>query len=379
MGWSRMGAVVLSGTGSGLPDHRELIQSGHVSEGSSMVAPARRRVTIADVARHAQVSVTAVSKVIRNANGVSSAMKDRVKAAINELDYRPQTAARGMRGRTFTIGLMLPHIRNPFFADILDGLSEYLDNTDYQAFMIRGGATRKVESRAVDALMDRQVDGIIMIAPLASKARLEDVAKEKPTVVLARHERSLYYDSVYADDEMGAELVVRHLIEIGHRRIAHITHQDDSIARPGDLLHNIRSAAYERVMREHGLGDEIAVATSFYHEQGGYDGARRLLSRTPRPTAIFAGADQAAFGALAAVHEAGLSVPADVSVAGYDNTHLAALPNLALTSVDQDGAEMGRAAGKLLLERIESRTTPVRFSVTPSLVVRGSTAAPMTR
>ncbi|PZG23695.1 LacI family DNA-binding transcriptional regulator [Nonomuraea aridisoli] len=338
-----------------------------------MVAPGRRRVTIADVASHAQVSVTAVSKVIRNAYGVSPAMRERVRAAIEELGYRPQAAARGMRGRTFTIGLMLPHIRNPFFADIVDGLAEYLQSTDYQAFMIQGGATRKVESRAVDALMDRQVDGIIMVAPLASKARLEEVAREKPTVVLARHERSSYYDTVSDDDEAGAELVVNHLLALGHRRIAHITHQDDSQARPSDLLHNIRAATYERVMREHGLAGEIAVAKSFYHERGGYEGARELLSRSPRPTAIFAGADQAALGALAAVHEAGLAVPADVSVAGYDNTHLAALPCIDLTSVDQDGAVMGGAAGKLLLERIEGRTSAVRFTVTPTLVVRGST------
>ncbi|MFB4269695.1 LacI family DNA-binding transcriptional regulator [Nonomuraea sp. GTA35] len=336
----------------------------------------RRRVTIADVASHAQVSVTAVSKVINNAYGVSPAMKDKVKTAIQELGYRPQAVARGMRGRTFTIGLVLPHIRNPFFADILDGLTAHLHTTDYQAFMIQGGATRKVEQRAVDALLSRQVDGIIMVAPLASKARLEDVAQDKPLVVLARHERSPHYDSVYDDDEAGAELVVTHLIQLGHRRIAHITHQDDSLARPADLLHTIRSTTYERVMREHGLADEIAIATSYYNEQGGYDGTRELLARTPRPTAIFAGADQAALGALAAIHQAGLTVPADISVAGYDNTHLAALPNIALTSIDQDGHEMGRAAGKLLLERIEGRMTPVRFTVTPSLVVRASTAAP---
>jgi LacI family transcriptional regulator len=336
----------------------------------------RRRVTIADVAGHAQVSVTAVSKVIRNAYGVSPEMKDRVKAAIEELGYRPQAVARGMRGRTFTVGVVLPHIRNPFFADILDGLTDQLEETDYQAFMIQGGTTRKVEHRAVDALVDRQVDGIIMVAPLASKSRLEEVAQEKPTVVLARHERSAYYDSVFDDDDAGAELVVEHLIALGHRRIAHITHQDNSQARPADLLHVIRAETYKRVMREHGLADEIAVATTFYHEKGGYDGTHQLLSRSPRPTAIFAGADQAALGVLAALHEAGLSVPADISVAGYDNIHLAALPNITLTSVDQDGAVMGRAAGKLLLERIEGRTTPVRFSVTPSLILRGSTAAP---
>jgi LacI family transcriptional regulator len=130
-------------------------------------------------------------------------------------------------------------------------------------------------------------------------------------------------------------------------------------------------------MREHGLADEIAVATTSYSAEGGYEGARRLLARSPQPTAIFAGADQAAFGALAAIHEAGLSVPADVSVIGYDNIRLAALPNIALTSIDQDGVVMGRTAGRLLLERIEgSRTPPVRFSLTPSLVLRRTTGAP---
>src|SRR6266567_1042221 len=127
-----------------------------------MATPSRRRrVTIADVAGHAQVSTTAVSKVIRNAYGVSAAMRDRVQAAIDELGYRPQASARGMRGRTFTIGVLLPDIRSPFFAEILDGLGEHLGDTDYQAIMIQSGATLKTESRAIDALVDRQVDGIL--------------------------------------------------------------------------------------------------------------------------------------------------------------------------------------------------------------------------
>ncbi|MEU4226335.1 LacI family DNA-binding transcriptional regulator [Nonomuraea sp. NPDC026600] len=342
-----------------------------------MVTPnRRRRVTIADVASHAQVSITAVSKVIRNAYGVSPAMKDRVKTAIQELGYRPQAAARAMRGRTFTIGVVLPHIRNPFFADILDGLTEQLEGTDYQAIMIQGGVTRQAEKRAVDALMDRQVDGILMVGPLAAKTRLEEVGHDMPTVVLGRHERSAVYDSVVDDDDAGSELVVKHLISLGHRRIVHITHQDNSSARPADLLHIIRAEAYKRVMHEHGLQDETAIAKAYYNEEGGYQGARELLSRSPRPTAIFAGADQAAFGALAAVHEAGLSVPADISVAGYDNTKLADLPNISLTSVDQDGAVMGSTAARLLLERVEGRTSAVRFSVNPRLVIRRSTAPP---
>src|SRR5918992_1211765 len=336
----------------------------------------RRRATISDVASHAQVSTTAVSKVLRNAYGVSPAMRDRVRAAINELGYRPHAGARAMRGRTFTIGVLLPHIRNPFFPEIVDGLIEQLADTDYQVIIVQGGETPKAETRAIDALVDRRVDGILVVAPLSSKRRLEEVAEGVPTVVLGPHERSTVYDSVFDDDDAGAELVVEHLVALGHRRIAHIAQRDAGRPRPASVLHTIRAETYKRVMRDHGLGDELAIAATAYTEEGGYQGARRLLARSPRPTAIFAGADVAAFGALAARHEAGLAVPADISVAGYDNTWLAALANVSLTSVDQDGGTMGRTVGRLLLERIEGRTASVRFSVTPTLVPRRSTGPP---
>jgi LacI family transcriptional regulator len=341
-----------------------------------MVAPERRRrVTISDVAKHAGVSKAAVSKVIRNDYGVSDAMRERVKRAIDELGYRPQAAARALRGRAFTIGVLMRHIGIPFYAEIMTGLVDQLAESDYQAIMIQGGTRDKTEKRAMDALMDRQVDGILMIAPLVGRTQLEQVAREIPTVVLGRHDRSPAYDSIVDDDRVGSELVMEHLIGLGHRRIGHITfHQE--YGRPSDQMPRIRAETYERVMRDQGLGDEIAVAATSYSEEGGYNGARELLSRTPRPTAIFAGSDEAALGVLAALHEAGLSVPDDISVAGYDNTRLTAHPNIALTTVNQDGVVMGRMAGRLLLERIEGRTSPVHFSVIPSLVVRGSTASP---
>ncbi|MEV5890197.1 LacI family DNA-binding transcriptional regulator [Nonomuraea fuscirosea] len=335
----------------------------------------QRRVTITDVARHAQVSTTAVSKVLRNAYGVSEAMRVKVRAAIDDLGYRPHNAARAMRGRTFTIGVLLPHIRNPFFADIIDGLTDEISASGYQAIMVQsGGRDPAAERRASDALVDRQVDGVFWVAPACARAQLEQLAEETPLVVLGRHDRSSRYDCVLDDDEVGAELAVEHLIGLGHRRIAHIA--DSLVSRSTALLQTIRSATYERVMTEHGLAGHIAVARTSYTEEGGYEGTRELLSRDPRPTAIFAGSDQAAFGALAAVHEAGLTVPGDISVAGYDNARVTGLAHIALTSVDQDGALMGRTAGRLLLERIGGRTAAVRFSVTPTLVTRRSTAPP---
>jgi LacI family transcriptional regulator len=315
-----------------------------------------------------------VSKVLRNAYGVSDAMRDRVTRAIEELGYRPQAAARAMRGRSFTIGLVLPHIRNPFFSTVVDGLTEHVSGSGYQVIMVQGGGLNQAaEHQAVEALVDRQVDGILLIAPLASKARLEEIAKITPTVVLGRHDRSGVYDAVLDDDEAGTTLTVEHLIALGHRRIAHISHKDSSSTGPASLLHAIRAKTYQRVMTEHGLEEHIAIAATFYTEDGGYQGARRLLTAEPRPTAIFAGADLAAFGALAAFHEAGLKVPDDISVAGYDNTTMAALAHISLTSVDQDGTIMGKTAGRLLLERVEGRTTAVRFVVTPTLVPRRST------
>ncbi|MGI8334523.1 LacI family DNA-binding transcriptional regulator [Actinomadura scrupuli] len=314
-----------------------------------------------------------MSKVLRNAYGVSPAMRDRVKAAIDELGYRPHAAARAMRGRTFTIGVLLPDIRNPVFPDIVDGLISQVAAADYQVIIVQGGSDPKSEARAINALVDRQVDGLLVVAPLTSKAPLEEVAEGVPTVVLGPHEKSAVYDSVLDDDDAGVELVMEHLIALGHRRIAHIAHQDSSRRRPGATLQTIRAQTYKRVMRDRGLADDIAVAVTSYTEEGGYLGARELLARSPRPTAIFAGADLAAFGALAAVHEAGLAVPADISVAGYNNTRLAALSNISLTSVDQDGTTMGRTVGRLLLERIEGRAASVRFAINPVLVPRRST------
>ena len=293
--------------------------------------------------------------MIRNAYGVSPAAKHRIQAAIEELGYRPQATARGMRGRTFTIGMVLPHIRNPFFADILDGLCEQLADTGYQPIMVQGGVTRKAEKQAVDALVDRQVDGIIMVAPLASKTRMEEVAQETPTVVLARHEKSTVYDSVFDDDDTGAEAVVTHLIELGHRRIAHITHQDNSIAQPDDLLHIIRARPTNASCASTGWATRSPSrppSTTRRAATTGREAARPLPApdrdlRRRRP-----GGDRRAGRGP----RADLSVPGDVSIAGYDNTLLAALPNIALTSVNQDGVVMGRTAGRLLLERIEGRS-----------------------
>ncbi|MET8977100.1 LacI family DNA-binding transcriptional regulator [Streptomyces sp. NPDC004539] len=334
-----------------------------------------RRVTIVDVARHAQVSTTAVSKVLRNAYGASPEMRARVRRAIEELGYRPLAAARGLRGRTYTVGVMLPDIRNPFFPEILDGITGRLADTDYQVFLGPGCNGEKEEARVTEAMIDRGMDGLVLVAPVSSRTRLEAVAATVPTVVVGRHGHSAAYDTVVDDDVAGAALVVGHLVELGHRRIAHIEHRETDPTRAAEMPNAQRADGYRRAMRAHGLVDDV-VSTS-YTQRGGYEGARELLARPQRPTAVFAGADIVAMGVLEALSEAGLTTPGDLSLAAYDNTALAALAPVSLTSVDQAGRQLGDNAARLLLDRIEDRGKPsAQVKLSPTLVVRRSTAAP---
>ncbi|MFC0106181.1 LacI family DNA-binding transcriptional regulator [Kibdelosporangium aridum] len=337
-----------------------------------------RRITIVDVAKHAQVSTTAVSKVLRNAYGTSPAMREKVQQAIAELGYRPRAAARGMRGQTYTVGVMLPDIRNPFFPDIIDGITERLRDTEYHVLLGPGGCDdEEGEAEVAEAMIDRGMDGLILIAPVSSRSRLDRIASIVPTVVVGRHGHSARYDTVVDDDTAGAALVVNHLADLGHKRIAHVEHFETDPDRLAEMPNAIRAQGYRQAMRARGLADEIDVVSTAYTQEGGYLGAKELLARPRLPTAIFAGADIAAMGVLHALAEAGLSVPGDISVAGYDNTTFAALGLISLTSVDQAGRQTGSNAARLLLDRIANPQTPAaQIKLSPTLIARGTTAPP---
>jgi LacI family transcriptional regulator len=337
-------------------------------------APARR-VTIVDVAKHAGVSTTAVSKVLRNAYGASPGMQAKVRAAIDELGYRPSASARGLRGQTFTIGVMLPDLRNPFFADILDGVNAQLGGTDYQVLIAAACNDEPAEAHVTDAMIDRNMDGVILVAPLTSRQRLDRIAHTVPTVVVGRHGHSAAYDTVADDDFPGAGLMVAHLAALGHRRIAHIEHLETDPVRLTEMPNAVRADGYRHAMRAHGLGEHIQIASTTYTQQGGYLGAKQLLAAPQRPTAIFAGADIVAMGVLDALTEAGLSAPADISVGGYDNTTFAAFGPISLTTVDQAGRQIGANAARLLLDRIADSTRPTaQIKLSPTLVTRRTTA-----
>jgi LacI family transcriptional regulator len=333
-----------------------------------------RRATIHDVAREAGVSVSAVSKVLRNAYGVSPEMQAKVTLAIEKLGYRPQTAARAMRGRSYTIGVMILEMSSPFLPEIVQGITDELEPTPFQEILVVPGISPQRQQRSAEALVDRQVDGLILIAPWTSASYLEGLGASMPTVAIARHGGAANFDTVVDNDFEGAGMMVDHLVALGHRRIVHTSQPSGGLKRPFVLSHTARCDGYVRAMKRHRLTPDVIVTA--YTEQGGYDAAVKALDRPTPPTAIFAGADIAAFGVLRAAEERGIRVPEDLTVTGYDNVFASTIGRVSLTTVDQSGPLTGKLSAKLLLERIDGRTQPIHSVISPRLVVRSTSAAP---
>jgi LacI family transcriptional regulator len=295
-------------------------------------------------------------------------MRQRVSAVIDRLGYRPHTGARAMRGSSYTVGVLLAQLAAPFQVEIAEGISDHLQATPYQEVIVSAGLSPERQIQSVEALIDRNVDGLILVAPWMSTDWIEALARKVPTVVIARHGGATQFDTVIDDDERGARLMVAHLVGLGHRRIAHISEVSGGLRWPFVLPQTARQRGYEQAMTEHGLEPDVLLTG--YSVEGGYEGAREALSRAVRPTAVFGGADTAALGALRAAEELGLRVPADVSIAGYDDIAVAGLGRISLTTVDQDGHLTGAVSARLLQERIEGRTTAVQYVVSPTLIPR---------
>jgi LacI family transcriptional regulator len=233
------------------------------------------------------------------------------------------------------------------------------------------------EYDAILALADGLVDGIVAVSPMVDTAWLEELAARVPVVMLGIHDDPENYDTVVGDDELGAREVMRHLLQLGHRRIAHVTEGHAVTAGNLRTPHSVRWRVYLDSMTEAGFGSLATVVRRGNGRDSIRQATAELLARSDPPTAIFAGHDDIALDVLAAIADSGRAY-GEVSVAGYDNTDLAAHPLLSLTSVDQRGAEMGAEAVTMLLERIRGRTERRQHVVTPTLRVRGSTGPPPT-
>lgn len=325
--------------------------------------------TIIDVARRAGLSKSVVSRVMRDEPSVSAASRAAVMAAAGALGYRANAVARSLvQRRTYNVGVMVSDLHNIFFAEVLDGLYAAAVDHGYRTLITTGNRDPAAEERALEQLLELRADGVVLAGARLPAKVVAAAARAIPIALVGSDLRLKDVDVVVDDDFKGAVLAVEHLVSLGHRDIALIDGGQGAGAAE-------RRAGYKAAMAAAGLSFRGRIEPGDFTERGGYDGARRLLSGKPRPTAIFASNDQSAVGALDAINELGLRVPGDVSLIGYDNTALAALGHISLTTIHQPRNQIGKMAMTAVLRRIEHPGAPARRQVlAPKLIVRDTTA-----
>jgi LacI family transcriptional regulator len=329
------------------------------------------KVTIRTVAADAGVSVAAVSKVMRNAYGVSDALRLKVEASIEKLGYRPSVAARGMRGRTFTLGVLLVGIDNPFLPGIYQGIESVAEAAGYKIMVGVGASRTRTEVTLIEQMIDNQMDGLILVASKIAGATLERYARQIPIVVVGHHEPGATgYDTINNDDQLGAALAVQAFIDRGYRDIAFVTQSDQE-----DHLADVapqRELGYRKAMADKGLAAKARFIALPQYGTPRDVAIRAMLQSPDRPRAVFCWSDLDAIPLLSEAHRLGIRVPEDLAVIGYDNSPVAALSMVDLSSVDQDGPRLGKLAAEALFSRIKGRNVAEHILVQPRLVCRRS-------
>jgi DNA-binding LacI/PurR family transcriptional regulator len=325
------------------------------------------RPTLDDIAERVGVSRGLVSLALRGLPGVKDTTRTAIEAVAAEVGYIPDAAARSLASRaTHAIGVMIGPMRNPFFADVVAGLTDPLEERGFHIFMVSGRHDPAPERTLLELFRSYRMEGVVLVGPQLDVRSLDQFGREIPTVVVGRNLKSDHLDVVVGDDRRGAALAVEHLYNLGHRDIAHLTGR----VGPGSLE---RRKSYVTTMKRLGLDDSIRVVGAARSAPYSLTGIEELLATRP-PTAIFAVNDVIALTAIQRLVEAGLSVPDDVSVIGYDNASTFSQLGLGLSSVDQPREQMGQLAAELLQGRFTGRIVPIKEVLQPTLVARTSSA-----
>jgi LacI family transcriptional regulator len=344
-----------------------------------MMAQVRTAVTIRDVAREAGVHPGTVSRALNEETRalVNAETAERVLRAAEELGYRPNRIARGLKtSRSYTIGVLIPDITNPLFPPILRGIEDRLDEAGYTALIVNTDNDPERESRYVETMRARQVDGFISATARLDRELLAEVASAvTPLVLVNRSLEDGSVPSVTVNDRQGIRLAVEHVVGLGHTRIGHV-------GGPQDLsTGHRRHLGFLEAMRDAGLSaSDVRFGAGFVEEEGALACAELLDAASGELTAIVAANDRLAIGCYDALEARGLRCPQDISVVGFNDMPFIDRLRPPLTSVRVPQREIGTVAADLLLQRLadDSRTAE-EIQLEAALIVRGSTASPRPR
>ena len=334
--------------------------------------------TIKDVARQCGVSIATVSAVINNAEWVPEDTRSRVREVIQKLNYRPNRLAQGLKTRrSFTVGVIVSDITNPFYTDIVRSLSHELREQDRNLVLCDSDHRFDVGAQNYRMLLEKQVDGIVLIGDSVRESTVAGFVGENPSVPVVAIERDYRIEGIsklLVDSEMGAFDATMHFVRQGFTRIGMIS---GPLTGPGSKsygrLHQY--SGYRRALQQGGVEfDGFLVVDGDFRFSGGQSAMRTLMELPDPPDAVFAANDMMALGAMDVARRMGYSVPSDVAVIGYDDIPIAAHTSPPLTTMAIPKAELGRSAAKLLLERLKNPagSQPVRRIFTAELVVRSS-------
>jgi DNA-binding LacI/PurR family transcriptional regulator len=331
-----------------------------------------------DIARIARVSLGTVSHVLNNSANVRGPLRKRVLDAVQAAGYQPSQLARGLRrDKTNVIGMIIPDITNPFFPAVVRGAEDIAFSNGYRLVLCNTDNDHSKELVHLRELRTYLPAGLIVIpsnfSDLTAQAESYRLAGTG-VVCVDRLPRDWAGDSVTANNEEGALNATRHLIQMGHKRLAMIV-GPLHLTNAKDRLNGFKRAIREAKIH---IAPEYMQETTF-DKQGGYSKTLLLLRMIPRPTAIFAGNDMIALGALRAIREAGVLCPEDISLIGFDDLDLAETTHPPLSSVSQSGYQLGTTAAHILIERLHGDKSPAKHVVLPTaLSLRGSVSAPPT-
>lgn len=329
----------------------------------------RNSTTIFDIAHEAGVSPSTVSRVLNNSMPVDPAKRAAVMLAVQSLNFKPNLVAQELgRGRTMTIGILIPQSASIFYNTIINGIEQGLQQTPYRSLVASSNFRPEEERKLLDLLVARRVDAIITLWNQVEESYLLEVAKEVPLISIGRNLPGLEPQCLLVSNVVGAYQATRYLIERGHTRIAHIT---GALNVPDGFQ---RLEGYKQALREAGLEpDPQLIVEGDFEEQSGLFGVGVLFTRGVRFTALFAGNDMMAMGARLGFYRHGIRVPDDMSLVGFDDQPGSAYTIPPLTTVRQPLTEIGIAASQAALNLIENQAPGLPI-LTTELLIRESVA-----